>query len=93
VGVSDLDRQARREFDVPPDVQGALVTEVDPTSAAAAAGIQPGDVIEQINRQPVKNAEDAVRLTENAASKLTLVRVWDKGGSHYVVVDESNQPG
>jgi hypothetical protein len=34
-----------------------------------------------------------VRLTENAKDKHTLVRVWENGASHYVVVDESSQPG
>jgi serine protease Do len=69
------------------------VTQVDNGSAAAAAGLKPGDVIEEINRHPVKSADEAVQLTEKAASKQTLVRVWENGGSHYLVVDESSQPG
>ena len=55
--------------------------------------MQPGDVIESINRHPVKDADEAVQLTEHPRSKQTLVRVWDNGGSHYVVVDESNKVG
>ncbi len=91
--VSDLDPQARQQFNIPKDVNGALITQVDPTSAAAQAGLQPGDVIESINRHPVKDADEAVQLTEHPGSKQTLVRVWDNGGSHYVVVDESNNVG
>jgi serine protease Do len=89
VGVGDLDAQARREFDVPARVRGALVTSVDPSSAAATAGLQPGDVIQEINHRPVKNAADAVKLTEKTESKKTLVRVWSQGGSRFVVVDET----
>ena len=89
VGVGDLDAQARREFDVPARVRGALVTSVEPASAAATAGLQPGDVIQEINHQPVKNAADAVKLTEKTESKKTLVRVWSQGGSRFVVVDET----
>jgi serine protease Do len=66
---------------------------VDPGSAAAEAGLKPGDVIETINRQPVKNADDAVQLTTTTTSKKTLVRVWENGGSHYLVVDESHAEG
>lgn len=89
VTVADLTPENRQEMKVPEDVTGALVTSVDPTSASAAAGLQAGDVIEAINRQPVKNAEDAVRLTEHAKDKHTLVRIWSQSGSHYIVVDES----
>jgi serine protease Do len=90
VGVADLDPQARREFDVPARVHGALVTEVDPNSASAQAGLQPGDVIEEINHHPVHSGDDAVRLTENPESKKTLLRVWSQRGSHYIVVDETD---
>ena len=93
VAVSDLDQQARREFNIPKDVNGAIVTQVEPGSPAAEAGLKPGTVIEDINRHPVKSSEDAVKLTENSASKRTLLRVWENGGSHYIVVDESKKTG
>ncbi len=89
VGVSDLDSQVRQQFNIPDNIQGAVVTQVQPDSAAAEAGLKAGDVIESINRHPVKNAEQAVQLTENAKDKHTLLRVWSDGGSHYVVVDET----
>jgi serine protease Do len=89
VGVADLEPAARREFGISSRVQGALVTEVDPTSAAAAAGLQAGDVIQEINREPVRSAEDAVKLTENSESKKTLLRVWNRQGTRFVVVDET----
>ncbi len=93
VGVGDLDLQAREQFHIPDKVQGAMVTQVDPGSAAAEAGLKPGDVIESINRHPVKNADEAVQLTSKTASKKTLVQIWENGGSHYVVVDESHNEG
>jgi serine protease Do len=93
IGVGDLDPQTRAQFHIPDTVHGAVVTQVEPGSAAAEAGLKTGDVIESINRQPVKNADDAVQLTTNTASKQTLVRVWDNGGSRYIVVDESHSEG
>ena len=65
------------------------MTEVDPNSPSYEAGLRQGDVIQEINRQPVTSADDAVKLTENAKEKRTLLRVWSKGGSRYIVVDES----
>jgi serine protease Do len=93
VAVADLDQQNREQFNVPKGVEGAVVTEVEPDSASASAGLKPGDVIEEIDRHSVKNASDAVRLTEKENTKRTLVRVWRNGGSHYVVVDESQKAG
>ena len=39
--------------------QGVLVTSVDPGSLAADAGIQRGDLIQEINRHPVKSPSEA----------------------------------
>ncbi len=93
VGVGDLDPQARAQFHIPDTVHGAVVTQVESGSAAAEAGLKLGDVIESINRHPVKTADDAIQLTSDTSSKRTLVQVWDNGGSRYIVVDESNSEG
>jgi len=88
VTVGDLDQAARQQFELPANMKGAVVTDVAPDSPAAEAGLKPGDVIQEINRKPVRNAEEAVKLTEKQ-SKTTLLRFWRNGGSHFVVVDES----
>ena len=89
VAVGDLDSAARAQLSVPKDLKGALVTSVDEASAAYEAGLREGDVIREINRQPVQNADEAVKLSENVKDKKILLKVWSKGGSRYVVVDES----
>jgi len=89
VTVADLDSRARKQFDLPDSIKGVVITDVVPDSAAAEAGLKPGDVIQEINRKPVKSADEAVRLTEKTDDKVSLLRVWSAGGSHYVVVDEN----
>ena len=91
VGVADLDQNTRAELSIPSQVQGAVITEVAPDSAAYQAGLRTGDVITELNRKPVKNAQDAVADTEKPVSKQTLVKVWTKSGSHYLTVDESGE--
>ena len=92
VAVADLDVRSRRQFEIPGRIQGALITEVDPTSASARAGLRPGDVILEINRQPVANADEAVQLSAEATEKKTLVKLWSRGGTIFTVVDETETP-
>ena len=88
VGVADLDGNARAQAKVPGNVHGAVVTEVRPDSPAYEAGLRAGDVITEINRQPVKNAGDAVADTAKPTGDSTLVKVWRDGASRYVSVEE-----
>lgn len=80
VEVTDLDSQARQQFEIPPRIRGALVTKVDEDSNAAEAGLRPGDVIVEINRRPVKTAEDAVDGASTAKGDRILLRVYSQSG-------------
>jgi serine protease Do len=90
VAVTDLNKDVRSEFGVPANVQGALITEVDPSSPSYDAGLRSGDVILEINHQPVKNAQDAVKDTANPTGNETLVKIWGDGGIRYLTVERSN---
>ena len=57
IEVRNLTQQLREEAKVPPNVNGVIVTSVDPGSPVAEQ-VKPGDVIEQINRQPVSNVAE-----------------------------------
>jgi serine protease Do len=75
-----LDQQSRQQLDIPDNVQGALVTEVDPDSNSAEAGLQRNDVIVEINRHPVNNAEAAVKFCTQAKGDRILLKVWRRSG-------------
>ena len=94
VQVTDLDAAARQQFHIPANVHGALVVSVDPASTAAEAGLSQGDVIVEIDRHPVQNAEDAVKLSQEVKSQHVLLRVWSQNGgvngTRYIVVQNSN---
>jgi serine protease Do len=88
VTFGDLSPEQRRRLNVPARVEGALVTGVAPDSAAAKAGIRPGDLVLEINRQPVRSAEDAAAVIVAGSDARTLLRLYSRGNSRYVVVDE-----
>jgi len=89
VTVGDITPDIRGQLQLPETVQGAVITDVDPGSASARAGLNRGDVILDLDRKPVHNADDAVRLSDEIKGPKVLVRLWRNGASQYVVVDES----
>jgi serine protease Do len=56
IRVSDLTPDVARQLDLPNNARGVVVTNVDPDSGAAE--LQKGDVIEEINQQPVTSVSD-----------------------------------
>ena len=64
---------------------------MDQDSNAAEAGLRAGDVIIAINRQPVRNADEAVALSEKAKGDRILLRIWrsgeGRGGMLFLTVD------
>jgi len=68
-----------------PNDKGALIASVRPDSPAANAGLQPGDVIEQVNGQAVGNprdlAVDIAGVQPGQQAKLDIVR----DGQHQTV--------
>jgi serine protease Do len=59
IDLSNIDGRARKQYDIPAEVRGALITGVEADSAAATAGVTEGMVIVEVNRQPVRNADEA----------------------------------
>jgi serine protease Do len=96
LAVDDLNADARQQMHVPAEVKGAAVADVRPGSPAEDAGLQPGDVVVEVNRKPVDSAEqfaNAVHATP--AGKDILLLVWSKGNNSYRVVHptDGNQSG
>jgi serine protease Do len=87
LGLTDMTSELREQLQASGDVHGAVVEQVQPGSAADNAGLQRGDVIVEVNRHPVQNADD-VRKALSAVPKGqdALVLVWSSGGSTFRVL-------
>ncbi len=67
--------------------EGAVfVAEVDPDGPAARAGVRPGDVVLELDREPVEGARDFEAKLEEADARALLL-VWRGEGTLFVVAE------
>lgn len=87
--LGSLSDTTRKEFSVPDDVKGVLVTKVDATGEAAQKGLTPGDVIVEIAQQPVdspKAATDAIEKAEKDGKSSVLFLLNHEGDVRFVAL-------
>lgn len=74
VEVSNLTPNMAERLGLPSSTTGVVVTDVDPSSKIADAGLRKGDVIQEANHQPVKNvSEFQSAMKKNSTDPLLLV--------------------
>lgn len=61
IQVQDVDENTARDFGLKPN-QGALINQIIPDSSAAAAGLQAGDIIVQLNSKAIQRAVDVKNM-------------------------------
>ncbi len=66
--------------------EGVVVTGVEPGSPAGNAGIQPGDLIESVNRQSISSVEDFEKIISRVKEDKVLLLVRRGEYSRFVVV-------
>jgi len=80
VAVSPLSPELASRAGLGKDAHGVVVQNVDPDGRAADAGIQAGDIILEVNRQPVQSVDDLRAAVRKAAEKPTLLLVRRAAG-------------
>lgn len=95
LGLMELTPNLRDELQLPGNVHGVVVGNVQPGSPADNAGISQGDVILQVNRHDVQSPADVQReLGSVPQGQDALVLVWSRGGSSFLVMHAAeSQPG
>ena len=86
VQVQNLTPTVARDLGISAKTAGVLITGVDPSSVAAAAGLQRGDVIQEVNRKPVRNVEEYDRALAGAHDQSILLLVSRGQATRFVVV-------
>ena len=85
VSVENLDAQTAKELGMNANALGVVVTNVRGSSAAAEAGLQRGDVIQEVNRKPVRNTSDFDRAVAGSKDE-TLLLVNRHGNTLFIAV-------
>jgi serine protease Do len=89
VSLAELTPDARQSMNLPEDVQGAVVTDVQPGSPAAQTGLQRGDVIVEADHKKVtepRMVSDAVREAAERGDETVLLLVKREGQDRFVAV-------
>jgi serine protease Do len=87
LGLEDLTPDVRQQLQAGNDVHGAVIQQVTPGSPADNAGLQQGEVITEVNRQPVHSAADVQKaLSSVPKDSDALVLVWSNAGSTFLVL-------
>jgi serine protease Do len=87
LGLADLTPDTRQQIQAPQSVHGAVVENVKPGSSADNAGLQPGDVILEVDRHKVDDAADVQKdLGSVPKGQDALLLVWSHGGNTFRVL-------
>jgi serine protease Do len=87
LAAGDVTDDVARRLGLPRGLQGALVTAVLPGGLAAEAGLRPGDVIQEVDRRPVRSAHDLAQALKQARDRDLVALVNRAGRTAYVVID------
>ena len=81
-----LTAEMASRYQLDADDQGLLVTRVDPAGSAANAGIRQGDLIQEVNRQPVRTVAEFNSAIQQSGSKPALVLVKRRNSVVYLTL-------
>ncbi len=93
IQVTPLTPQIARSIGVDANATGVVVLQVSPSSDAAGKGVQRGDLITSVNRQPVASAADIAKLvtaSKSAGRKTVLLYVQRRNIGQFVPVQIAN---
>jgi serine protease Do len=90
VSVAPLTPELAERLGAPKDATGVVVQDVNPDGRAADAGIREGDIIQAVNRQPVKSVDDLRAAIRKFTDKPALLLISREGRNLFVTVKPAN---
>lgn len=84
VKVQNLTPATRERYDIPKDVTGVVITQVEADSDAANRGLEEGDVIMSVNRNPVRAVGEAEQMAKGG--NRVILNIYRGGDTMLVIV-------
>lgn len=88
VTVQNLTPATRERYDIPKEITGVIVTKLDPESDAATKGIEEGDVILSVNKNPVRAVGEANEMAKSRERNVFL-SVYRDGDTMLFIVSKN----
>jgi serine protease Do len=86
--VEAISADNRNQFGIPEEAKGVVVTKVEAGSAVEAAGIQPGDLLQEVSRSAVKNLDEYQQIASKIPKdELVVLLVNRRGNNLFVAVN------
>jgi serine protease Do len=80
ISVQNLTPEIAQQLNLPKDTTGVVIADLQPDSAAAAAGLRRGDVIQEIDRKSVRNTRDYTRIATKIGKSDSVLLLINRGG-------------
>jgi serine protease Do len=82
LSLKSISEEDRTTYAIPDDIEGVLISKIDPSSPAAEKGMLPGDVIVEINQQSIQSPSHAKELIDKAekAGRNSILLLVNRGG-------------
>ena len=84
--LSNINKQNRHKYRLRSDVNGVLITNVEPKSKAEIAGFQAGDIIIAIEERDIESIEDVENILKKYSKKVKRIYINRYGGIYLVVM-------
>lgn len=85
--VEELTPAMSQQLHLSKETHGVVVAQVNPSSMAAAAGVQEGDLIVEVDHHAVTSVGEFEQAMRGASSQTVLLRVVRNGTGLYIAIE------
>ncbi|MFH1156434.1 MAG: Do family serine endopeptidase [Pseudomonadota bacterium] len=86
LGLEAVDQNNARQFGLPQNSQGLVVTEIQPDGKAAGTGIKEGDLLVEINHRPVETLSDYQSVLDSIKSGEVVQLLFRRGNTSFIAI-------